>query len=110
MRNKKPSQLRAFIALTKASILSSLRNPTSLFFNFFFPFIFIVIFGILGQGDKTYQIALRQDSLREGPVYEAISNIDAFKVSMDIDDQKIDEMLRKGQLPVVELYSPFFKL
>lgn len=95
---KKPSQLRAFFALTKASIISSLRNPTSLFFNFFFPFIFIVIFGMLGQGERNYQVAIRPESLREGPIYEVVSNVEVFKVLLDENNQTIDDKLSKGQL------------
>lgn len=97
---KKTSQLRALAALTKASIISSLRNPSSLFFNFFFPFIFIVIFGMLGQSDVSYSIDLRPASVKEGPLYETLTETKIFHLNQDKSDEKINEALFKGQTPV----------
>ncbi|HOU75970.1 MAG TPA: ABC transporter permease [Candidatus Dojkabacteria bacterium] len=94
---KKYSNFRGLIALTRATIITSLRNPTSLFFNFFFPFIFIVIFGILGQGDIKYSVALRNDSLKEGILYEVIKEIDVIDL-IELTDEEIDDQLKKGQI------------
>ena len=70
--NKQPTQFGAFLALTKASLISTLRNPMLMFFNFAFPFIFIVIFGIIGQGDLKFEVAVDQNSIKSGEVYEAL--------------------------------------
>ena len=106
MENKKYSSLRGLVALTKSTIITSLRNPTSLFFNFFFPFIFIVIFGILGQGDMKYTVAVRPDSIREGVLYDAIRGIELIEL-VELSNEEIDDQLEKGQLStaikVVEL-------
>lgn len=97
LENKKYSNLRGLVALTKATIITSLRNPTSLFFNFFFPFIFIVIFGILGQGDIKYTVALRADSLKNGVLYDVINEIEVIDL-IELPDEEIDDQLKKGQL------------
>jgi ABC-2 type transport system permease protein len=97
----KPSQFRAFKALTKASILSSLRSTTALFFNFIFPFIFISIFGIIGGGgERVFDIALREESLKEGPVYEAINQTEILNLKEDMSEEEIDESLNKGNLAI----------
>ncbi len=67
---KKPNNLRALLGLTKASIISTLRSPTALFFNFFFPFIFIIIFGLLSQGEMVFDVGIRNESLKSGKLYE----------------------------------------
>lgn len=103
---KKYSNLRGLVALTKATIITSLRNPTSLFFNFFFPFIFIVIFGILGQGDMKYTVAVRPDSIKEGILYDVLNEVELIEL-IELSNEEIDDQLEKGQvstaIKIVEL-------
>jgi ABC-2 type transport system permease protein len=96
----KVNNLRALLALTKISFLRSLRNPSSLFFNFFFPFIFIALFGVLGEGSKTYTIGIRPSSVKTGPVYETLKTINVFKLDTEFTDAQLDDKLKKGQIPV----------
>ena len=46
----KYSQLRAMLAITKASLRSISRSPSAVVFSFVFPFIFIIVFGFIGGG------------------------------------------------------------
>lgn len=95
----KVSQFKVLMALTKAAFLSSLRNPSMVFFNFFFPFVFIVIFGMLDQGSVKYDLAMRSVSVSTGPVYETIKKIDILNIQEGKTDNAIDESLKKGQIP-----------
>jgi ABC-2 type transport system permease protein len=95
---KKPSQLNAVLQLSKASFLSSIRNKTSLFFNFFFPFIFITIFGVLGSDNMSFDIAFYDRSVKEGPVFEALKEVDVVNLVMDKSDEEILEDLNKGRI------------
>jgi ABC-2 type transport system permease protein len=95
----KPSQFVAYLSLVKGSILSSLRNPSSLFFNFFFPFIFISIFGILGSGGANFDVAVTNDSLKEGLVYEKLTQIEVLNLITNKSDSEIQEDLNKGRIP-----------
>ncbi len=47
------SQLRAMLAITKASLLATFKSPQSIFFGLFFPVVLIVIFGSLSRGGST---------------------------------------------------------
>jgi len=96
----KHSQLLAYVQLTKASILTSMRNKTTLFFNFFFPFIFITIFGMLNYGDVTFDIAIRQGSKTEGVFYEALKKVEVLKLITDKSDEQITDDLKKGRTAV----------
>ena len=67
------SQLKAFSAILRASFRSILSTPTSLFFSFLFPVIFIFIFGSFGEGNGVhYRIALSDNSDTTNEVYDSI--------------------------------------
>lgn len=97
---KKPRQFVAFLAMTKASVLMSLRNPTSLFFNFLFPFIFITIFGLLNWENAKFDLVVKPNSMKTGIVYEALEKIDALNLVTDKNEEQILDGLKKGQVAV----------
>jgi len=78
--------------------LTTLRSPTTLFFNFFFPFIFIIVFGLLGQGNQTFDVGVRQASLQQGALFQAIQNVPSLKLITGQPDANITDQLTKGQL------------
>lgn len=96
----KTSQIKALLALTKASITASFRNPNALFFSFFFPLIFITIFGLLGQGDQVFTVAVRENSVKEGLLYETLEKVEVLKLDDSKTNEEIDTELKKGQLAV----------
>ncbi len=95
---KKPNQFKILLGLTKGSLISTLRNKTSLFFNFAFPFIFITIFGIVGSDNMTFDISLTENSKKEGPIVEALKEIEAVNLILDGNDEEIFLDLDKGRL------------
>lgn len=97
---KKPRQFVAFLAMTKASVLMSLRNPTSLFFNFLFPFIFITIFGLLNWENAKFDLVVKPDSLKTGIVYEALEKVEALNLVTGKSEEEIQDGLKKGQIAV----------
>jgi ABC-2 type transport system permease protein len=78
----------------------SLRNPTSLFFNFFFPFIFITIFGLLNLGSTKFDVIVKPNSIKTGIVYEALQKIDALNLITDKSEEQIQDGLKKGEIAV----------
>jgi ABC-type multidrug transport system, permease component len=55
---KKYSQLRAMMAVTKASLRAIFRSPSAVIFSFVFPLIFILVFGFIGGGGVRVKVAL----------------------------------------------------
>ncbi|MEO6329287.1 MAG: ABC transporter permease [Ginsengibacter sp.] len=55
---KQYSQMRAMLAITRASLRAIFRSPSAVIFSFIFPLIFIVVFGFIGGGGFTVKIAL----------------------------------------------------
>lgn len=91
--------IKTLLSLTKFSLISTFRNPTAVFFGFFFPFIFILIFGLIGSGSNKYSIGVLDSSLQNNPIFEAIEKTDIFELDREITDEEINEQLEKGQLP-----------
>jgi ABC-2 type transport system permease protein len=46
------SQLRAMLAITKASLRAIFRSPSAVLFSIAFPLIFILVFGFIGGSGK----------------------------------------------------------
>jgi ABC-2 type transport system permease protein len=79
---RKYSQLKAFLAILKASFRSILSNPSALVFSFLFPVIFIFIFGSFGEGGGTvYHIALSDDADTTNAVFDSIKTSQLIKIS-----------------------------
>ena len=57
---QKYSQVRAMLAITKASLKAIFRSPSAVVFSFVFPFIFILVFGFIGNngGAPVYKIVI----------------------------------------------------
>jgi len=95
------SQTKALLSLTKASLLASLRNPSSVFFGFFFPIIFIVIFGLVGNSTSTVSVAFKSDTNKENPIYKVFTENDIVKIKSDKSIEEFKEDLKKGDLDAI---------
>lgn len=95
---KKQNNIKKLLLLTKYNFLSTIRNPSALFFGFLFPLIFILVFGLLGQGGGSYEVGVLSSSQKSGSVYETLTKIDALQLITDKSDDELRDRLKKGQL------------
>ncbi len=96
------NQARAMLAITKASLRSQLKNPSSIVFGVFFPMIFIIIFGYLGKGGiGKYHVAISKESNISNPIYDALIADTAFEVTPNLSKDSCDEMLTKKDIVAV---------
>ena len=58
MENKKYNQFKAIKSISKASLISLFRDPSTVVFSILFPIIFIVVFGFLGGGGSVLEVAV----------------------------------------------------
>ncbi len=75
------SQIKAMLAITKASLRSIFRSPSAVVFSIAFPLIFILVFGFLSSGGNinvTVAMDAKSDTLN--PVYTSIKKIAGFNV------------------------------
>lgn len=92
------SQIKAMLAITKASLRSIFRSPSAVIFSIAFPLIFILVFGFLSSGGNiNVTVAMEPNSDTLNPIYADIKNISGLKFFMG-DSAKIQSELSKGRI------------
>ncbi|MEO9032812.1 MAG: ABC transporter permease [Ginsengibacter sp.] len=100
---KSYSQLRAMFAITKASFRAIFRSPSAVIFGFAFPFIFILVFGFIGDsgGRKTYKVAIENDADTSNALYQAFENTPGLKIKRYHDQDSLKNDLQQGNLTAI---------
>jgi ABC-2 type transport system permease protein len=103
---KKYSQLRALSAISKATLLSILKNPSSIFFSLVFPLVFVWIFGSFGGGgSSSFKVAVASESDTSNALYTLLKKMPliSLKFYNDTAAQRMD--LEKGRLDAIMLLA-----
>jgi ABC-2 type transport system permease protein len=95
------SQTKAMLAITKASLISLFKNPSTVVFSILFPLIFIVAFGLIGGGSNKITVGLSKDINKDNPIYKALENIDTIELKSDKSEGEFNEELSKGNLDAI---------
>ena len=91
-------QVKAMLAITKASLRSIFRSPSAVIFSIAFPLIFILVFGFLSSGGNiTVKVAMDPKSDTSNYIYTAFKKIPGLKITPP-DQQNIDAELAKGRI------------
>ncbi|MEP6846014.1 MAG: ABC transporter permease [Panacibacter sp.] len=95
----KYSQVKAMLAITKASLKATFRSPSAVIFSIGFPLIFILVFGFIGEGGSfSVNVALDKSSdTTNNPIYDAITHVNGIHF-VDKPDSLLKEDLEKGNL------------
>lgn len=96
----KYSQLRAMWAITAGSLRAISRSPSAIIFSFVFPFIFILVFGFIGNsgGVQTIRIVVDNNSDTANDLFIAIKNTPGVKIIRYTDEKQKLEDLQKGRV------------
>jgi ABC-2 type transport system permease protein len=94
------SQLRAMLAITKASFRSIFRNPSAVVFSFGFPLIFILVFGFIGggSGGPVYKVAFEAGSDTTNALYDSLIASKNIKVVKYTSIDELEKELTKGRI------------
>lgn len=94
------SQLKAMWSITKGSLRAITRSPSAMIFSFIFPFIFILVFGFIGNGGakQRFKVALDINSDTMNLVYKTLISIDALKFIEYADQTQLETDLEEGNL------------
>jgi ABC-2 type transport system permease protein len=97
---KQYSQLKAMLAITKASLRAIFRSPSSVIFGFAFPLIFILVFGFIGNsgGVKNYRVALNADADTSNALYAALKNTPGVNIIRYHDTAQLREDMNQGNI------------
>lgn len=96
----KYSQLTAMWAITKGSLKSIMRSPSSIIFGFGFPFIFILVFGFIGNngGKQSYRIVIGKGSDTTNPLFRALKNTEGVRILHYNSEAEQQSDLQKGRI------------
>lgn len=98
---KSYSQIRAMLAITRASLRAIFRSPSAVIFSFAFPLIFILVFGFIGTGGRmSVRVAFDQQTDTTTDMYRAIRSMQGLQV-VKADEAKLKSDLSKGRLHAI---------
>lgn len=94
------SQMRAMLAITKASLRAIFRSPSAVVFGFAFPFIFILVFGFIGNNGnfKTFKVAVNPKADTANELYTAIRSNPGIVIKNYTDSNDLKNDLRSGKI------------
>ena len=97
---KSYSQFRAMLSITKASLRAIFRSPSAVIFGFAFPFIFILVFGFMGNNGifTTYKIAVDNNADTTNELYKSLENSRGVIIKKYPDKETLDKDLESGTL------------
>jgi ABC-2 type transport system permease protein len=105
--SKKYSQFKAASVLAKASLIATLRSPTSVVFALLFPIIFVTVFGAMVDNTAvSVKIMLSPHSDTSSPVYKAVKAIKIFNLSQGSDSAAMISELKKGRIAGILYIHP----
>jgi ABC-2 type transport system permease protein len=95
------SQLKAMMAITKASLTGVFRSPSAVIFSFVFPLIFILVFGFIGNsGRVSVRVAFDPTSDTKNIIYTGLKSISALNV-VEKDSAELVKDLEKGRIAAI---------
>jgi ABC-2 type transport system permease protein len=106
---EKYSQAKAMLAITKASLRAIFRSPSAVVFSFVFPFIFILVFGFIGEGGgvPVYKIAIDKNCDTANALFDSIKTSDRLKIVRFDTDEELRSSLIKGRLAgIIKITRP----
>src|SRR6476660_5055994 len=95
---QKYNQLRAMLAVTRASLKATFRSPQSIFFSLFFPIVLIWIFGSLGgNGSPSVDVAFGNDTDTANALYQSMVHMPVLHF-IDTSKKDREDELKKGRI------------
>lgn len=97
---KKYNQVTAMLAITKASLRAIFRSPSAVVFSFVFPFIFILVFGFIGNsgGIPTYKVVLDKNADTTNALFDSIRASSRIRIVSFADTAELRSNLIKGRI------------
>ncbi|MEO6819421.1 MAG: ABC transporter permease [Ginsengibacter sp.] len=94
------SQIRAMLAISKASLRAIFRSPSAVVFGFAFPFIFILVFGFMGNNGmmQSYNVAVDNHADTTNDLYQALKNIPGVTIKKYTDNKLFEDDLQHGRI------------
>ena len=104
---KKYSQWKAMMAITKGGLIAILRSPSAIVFSIGFPLIFILVFGFIsGSGNvPVYKIVIDKNSDTTNALFDSIKTSKRISIVRFKDEAELQLNLPKGRIAGTLLIS-----
>lgn len=88
------------LAITKASLRAIFRSPSAVVFSFVFPFVFILVFGFIGNSGKApvYRIVIDKSSDTSNAFYDSLKLSKRVRILSFNDDAELRSNIIKGKI------------
>lgn len=93
------------LAITRAGITGIFRSPSAVVFSFVFPFIFILVFGFIGEGNgvPVYKVVIDKNSDTANAFFDSIKASKQIKIVRIEDSSQLQKTLVKGKIAAILL-------
>ena len=88
------------LAITKASLKAIFRSPSAVVFSFVFPFIFILVFGFVGDngGKRSYKIAIEPGADTSNELFQKLRSGGAMIIKNYQTNDSLNTDMQKGRI------------
>src|SRR6476620_768635 len=95
----KYNQFKAMLAITKASFRAILRSPSAIVISIFFPLIFILVFGFIGNsGGPSYRVVLGANSDTNNVIWHSLQATKGIRFVNYDNVEELNTDLNKGRI------------
>ncbi len=95
------------LAITVASLRAIRRSPSAIAFSFVFPFVFILVFGFIGDGGslQSFNVYLNPASDTSNFLYQGLKENQVVKFVNSKSPEKLEDAIQKGKIAATILIT-----
>lgn len=97
----KYNQLKAMLAISKASFRAILRSPSAVIFSLVFPLIFILVFGFIKGNSIRLDVGIDPRCDTTAVIYDLFSKLPNINLEKNKTNAEMEDLLHKGRLDAV---------
>ena len=102
----KYNQIKAMLAISKASFRGILRSPSAVIFSLVFPLIFILVFGFIKGNSIRLDVGIDPLCDTTSTIYGLFSKLPTIKMERSKTRLEMEDLLHKGRLDaIVYIYN-----
>ncbi len=95
------NNIRAMLAISKASFRSIIKNPSAVIFSLIFPLVFIVVFGFIKGNTIRLEVGFNPDSDTTSSTYLIFSSLPNIEIRKDLSLNEMEDQLQKGRIDAI---------
>ena len=97
----KYNQIKAMLAISKASFRGILRSPSAVIFSLVFPLIFILVFGFIKGNSIRLDVGIDPLCDTTSTIYRLFSKLPTINIEKNKTRLEMEDLLHKGRLDAI---------